>query len=342
MDAHVSREIRLRRYPTGMPTEGDFELAESPIPELDQGQVLVRNIYMSVDPYMRGRMSDRRRYAPGFQLGEPLTGGCVGQVVVSKDDQVGIGDYVLGGLGWREASVASGSELTKIDPEIAPIQAYLGVVGMPGMTAYVGLLDIGRAEAGETVFVSAASGAVGAIVCQIAKIRGCRVVGTAGSAAKTAWLLEEAGVDAAINYKEAQDLTAELSQHCPHGIDIYFDNVGGEHLEAALQNMNQHGRVVACGMISQYNATEPQPAPRNLFLIVGRRLRIQGFIVSDHSERRPEFIADMRRWIADGRIKWKETILEGLENAPRAFIGLFKGKNFGKMIVKVGPEDARG
>ena len=338
MDAHVSREIRLRRYPTGMPTEGDFELAESPIPELDQGQVLVRNIYMSVDPYMRGRMSNRRRYAPGFQLGEPLRGGCVGQVVDSRDGEFQIGDYVLGGLGWREYFASRSSELTKIDPDIAPIQAYLGVVGMPGMTAYVGLLDIGRAEAGETVFVSAASGAVGAIVCQIAKIKGCRVVGSAGSAAKIAWLLEEAGVDAVVNYKKSGDLASELAGHCPDGIDVYFDNVGGGHLEAALQNMNQHGRVVACGMISRYNATEPQPAPRNLFLIVGRRLRIQGFIVSDHNERRPEFMVDMKRWIADGSIKWKETILKGLENAPRAFIGLFKGENFGKMIVKVGPE----
>lgn len=340
MDAYVSREIRLRRYPMGTPTEGDFELAETPIPELAQGQVLVRNIYMSVDPYMRGRMTNRKRYAPAFQPGEPLTGGCVGQAVVSKDDRFQAGDYVLGGLGWREYFASSAAQLTKIDPVIAPIQAYLGIVGMPGMTAYVGLLDIGRAEAGETVFGSAASGAVGAIVCQIAKIKGCRVVGSAGTSEKVAWLLEEAGVDAVFNYKEAENLASELAEHCPNGIDVYFDNVGGQHLEAAMQNMNQHGRVVACGMISQYNATEPQPSPRNLFLVIGRRLRIQGFIVSDHNHRRREFIADMRHWIADGSIKWTETIVKGLENAPKAFIGLFKGENFGKMIVKVGPDPA--
>ena len=340
MDASVSREIRLRRHPIGMPTEGDFELAEAPIPVPAESQVLVRNIYMSVDPYMRGRMTDRKRYAPSFQLGEPLTGGCVGQVVVSKDDKLQIGDYVLGGQGWREYYASSGAQLTKIDPDTAPIQAHLGVVGMPGMTAYVGLLDIGQAEAGETVFVSAASGAVGAVVCQIAKIKGCRVVGSAGSSEKVTWLLREAGVDVVINYKEVDNLTAALSERCPDGIDVYFDNVGGQHLEAALQNMNNHGRIVACGMISQYNATEPQPSPRNLFLVVGRPLRIQGFIVSDHNVRRSEFNSDMKQWISDGRMKWRETIVEGLEDAPKAFIGLFKGENFGKMIVKVGPDPA--
>ena len=208
-----------------MPRERDFGLVTVPIPEPDEGQVLVRNIYMSVDPYMRGRISDRKRYTPPFQLGEPLTGGCVGQVVVSKSSLFQVGDYVLGQQGWREYYISSGTHLTKIDPHIAPIQTYLGTVGMPGMTAYIGILDIGRPKAGETVFVSAASGAVGAIACQIAKIVGCRVVGSAGSREKVAWLLDIAGVDAAFNYKEAEDLISELGAHCPNGIDVYFDNV---------------------------------------------------------------------------------------------------------------------
>jgi NADPH-dependent curcumin reductase CurA len=334
----VSREIRLRNRPAGLPSEDDFELVEVPVPELDAGQVLVRDIYMSVDPYMRGRMFDRPSYAAPFQIGQALTGGCVGQVVQSRNRDYPVGDYVLGMQGWREYYVSNGSDLTAIDPNVAPIQAYLGVVGMPGMTAYVGLLDIGQPKEGETVFVSAASGAVGSVVCQIAKIKGCRVVGSAGSDEKVAWLLDQAGVDAAFNYKKVDDLTAELGAHCPKGLDIYFESVGGEHLQAALRHMNLFGRIVLCGMISQYNATEPQPGPSNLSLAVGKRLLLKGYIVSDHYDRRPHFLVDMAAWIAQGKIKWRETIVEGIENAPRAFIGLFKGENFGKMLVKVGPD----
>ncbi len=211
---------------------------------------------------------------------------------------------------------------------------------MPGMTAYVGLLDIGRPKAGETVFVSAAAGAVGAVACQIAKIKGCRVVGSAGSSGKVAWLMEEAGIDAAFNYKEADDLAAVVGKHCPNGIDIYFENVGGDHLEVALQHMNPFGRIVVCGMISQYNASEPPPGPRNLAMLMIKRLLLQGFLVSDHSDRLPQFYADMSQWLAEGRIKWKETIVEGIENAPRAFIGLFKGENLGKMLVRIGSENS--
>ncbi len=312
-----------------------------PIPEPSDGQVLVRNIYMSVDPYMRGRMVDRKSYVPPFQLGEPLSGGCIGQVVQSRVGEFQVGDLVLSMLGWREYYVSNGSRLTKIDPGTAPIQAYLGVAGMPGMTAYVGLLDIGQPNEGDTVFVSAASGAVGSVVCQIAKIKGCRVVGSAGSDEKVAWLRREAGIDAAFNYKQVQRLGAELGNHCPGGIDIYFDNVGGEHLQAALARMNLFGRVVLCGMISQYNVTEPLPGPSNLGLAIARRLTLKGFLVQDHSDRLPDFHADMAKWIAEGRIKWKETIVEGIENAPRAFIGLFKGENFGKMLVKIGPDPVR-
>jgi NADPH-dependent curcumin reductase CurA len=300
--------------------------------------VLVRNLYISVDPYMRGRMSDRASYVPPFPLGEPLQGGCVGQVVQSNGGNVPVGDYVSGFNGWREYYVSDGSDLTRIDPKPAPLQSYLGVMGMPGLTAYVGLLDIGQPKEGETVFVSAAAGAVGSVVCQIAKIKGCQVVASAGTGEKVRWLREEAKVDAAFNYKKVDDLSAELARLCPNGIDIDFENVGGAHLQAALDRMNRFGRVVLCGMISQYNATEPLSGPGNLFLAVTRRLKLQGFIVSDHVDRRPQFLTDMSRWIREGRIRWNETILDGIENAPKAFVGLFQGENIGKMLVQVGPD----
>lgn len=337
MTETMSYEIRLKSRPIGVPRESDFELAKVLIPEPGEGEILVRNIYMSVDPYMRGRMIDRESYTPPFQLGKPLTGGSVGEVVISKGSEFQIGDFVLGMQGWREYYVSDGSGLTKIDPTIAPIQTYLGTIGMPGWTAYVGLLDIGRPKEGETVFVSAAAGAVGAIVCQIAKMKGCRVVGSAGSDNKIAWLMDEAGVDAAFNYK-TDNLVTELGKHCPNGIDIYFENVGGRQLEAAIWHMNTFGRIVLCGMISQYNATEPPKGPSNLNLAITNRLMLKGFIITDHLDRLPQFYADMGKWIAEGRIKWKETIVDGIENAPKAFIGLFKGENFGKMLVRIRPD----
>jgi NADPH-dependent curcumin reductase CurA len=280
-------------------------------------------------------MIEGKSYIPPFELGEPLTGGCVGQVVVSKGDQFNVGDYVLGDQGWREFYSSDEKFLTKIDPEIAPIQAYLGILGMPGFTAYIGLLEIGNLKEGETVFVSAASGAVGSVASQIAKIKGCRVVGSAGSDEKVAWLMDEAGIDSAFNYKAVKNLTSELNKHCPDGIDIYFENVGGKHLEAALQNMNTFGRIPVCGMISGYNATEPEPCPQNLVLVITKRLMLKGFIITDHYDKLSDFNADMSQWIAEGKMKWKETIVEGLENAPEAFIGLFRGENIGKMIVRV-------
>jgi NADPH-dependent curcumin reductase CurA len=334
----VSREIHLAHRPIGLPRESDFKMVEVPIPEPGQGKVLVRNIYMSVDPYMRGRMIDRPSYVPPFQLGEPLAGACVGRVVASKSAIFQVGDYVSGTQGWREYYVSEETVLTRIDPLLAPIQTYLGALGMPGMTAYVGLLHIGLPKAGETVLVSAASGAVGAAASQIAGIKGCRVIGSAGSKEKVSWLVNEAGIEGAFNYKEAGDLVAAVGKCCPNGIDVYFENVGGKHLEAALEHMNPFGRVVLCGMISQYNSTQPEPGPHNLFYVTTKRLKIQGFIVSDHLDRRPQFLTDMGQWMREGRIKWKETIVEGIENAPRAFIGLFKGENFGKMLVKIGPD----
>ncbi len=330
-----SREIHLKNRPVGLPKPSDFEFVTVTVPRPQAGQMLIRNVYMSVDPYMRGRMVDRKSYTPPFQLGEPLTGGCVGQVVQSDGGSLAEGDYVLGFQSWREFYVSDGSGLVKLDPDSNPLQAYLGALGMPGQTAYFGLLEVTKPQKGETVFVSAASGAVGAIVCQIAKIKGCRVVGSAGSDEKVAWLLNEAGVDAAFNYKKVDNLTKALAQHAPDGIDIYFENVGGEHLEAALTLMNQFGRVAVCGLIAQYNATEPVPGPRNLATIIGKRIMLKGFIVSDYRDRYAEFYHDMETWIAAGQIIWRETIYEGLEKAPQAFIALFTGDNFGKMVVKI-------
>ena len=333
-----SREIRLKNRPEGLPRESDFELAEVELPQPAEGEIMVQNVYMSVDPYMRGRMHDRKSYMPPFQLGKPLDGGCIGRVIESKNGPFQVGDYVVGMLGWREYFVSDGQGLFKVEPGIAPIQAYLGTLGMPGLTAYAGLLSIGKPEEGETVFVSAAAGAVGSVACQIAKLKGCRVVGSAGSDDKVSWLLDEAGIDAAFNYRKVADVTTEVGKKFPKGIDVYFENVGGVHLEAALEHMNDYGRIVMCGMISMYNATEPVPGPTNLAYVIGKKLTMQGFIVIDHFDKMQQFYKDMAKWISEKRIKWKETVVDGLENAPGAFTGLFKGENFGKMIVRIGPD----
>lgn len=336
----VSREIRLKSHPVGLPTRENFEVVSVSLPEPSAGEVLVKNIYMSVDPYMRGRMIDRKSYTPPFQIGEAMSGGAVGRVVASLNDAFQEGSYVMSMMGWREHFISDGRDLTPIDPKLAPIQAYLGTFGMPGFTAYYGLLEIGRPQAGETVFVSAAAGAVGSVVCQIAKIKGCRVVGSAGSERKVAWLKESIGVDAAFNYKTAGQLPVELGKHAPNGIDVYFDNVGGDHLEAAIEQMNAFGRVVCCGMISLYNATAPVAAPRNLTSIVGKRLSLKGFIISDHWDQLARFQADMAGWLSSGDIHWEETIVEGIEQAPQALIGLFTGENLGKMLVKLTPDSS--
>jgi len=338
MNAKISREIRLKSRPAGMPDEGNFELVATHIPEPRDGEVLVRNIYMSVDPYMRGRMNERKSYVPPFELGKPLEGHCVGKIIASRSDLFNPGEWVQSMFGWREYYLSNGTGLLKIEPGAAPLQAYLGVLGMTGFTAYVGLLDIGQPREGESLFVSAASGAVGSIVCQIGKIKGCRVAGSAGSARKIDWLKQAAGIDAALNYKETDDISAAVERLCPDGIDMYYENVGGRHLPAALAHMNNYGRIILCGMISQYNADKPGPGPANLFLAISKRLRLQGFIISDHLDRHGQFISDMRQWISDGKIRWKETIVDGIENAPKAFTGLFKGENFGKMLVRVGSE----
>jgi NADPH-dependent curcumin reductase CurA len=345
MIQRTGKEIRLTQYPVGLPTENIFEIVKVDIPEPKEGEFLVRNIWMSVDPYMRGRMrspEETKSYIDSFQLNKSIEGGCIGQVFESKNSQFKIGEYVLGNSGWREYWLSNGNGIIKINSNnIAPLRSYLGVLGMPGLTAYVGLLNIGKLNEGkDSVFISAAAGAVGSIACQIAKIKGCHVVGSAGSEEKVNWLLDEVKLDYAFNYKTVgeNNLSSELKKACPEGIDLYFDNVGVKHLEAALDNIKTFGRIVLCGMISQYNVTVPSVGPSNLFLAVTNRIRLQGFIVRDHYDMLDEFHSSMSKWISEGKIKWKETIVEGLENAPRAFIGLFKGENFGKMLIKIGPE----
>lgn len=330
-----SRQIELKSRPEGVPTKDNFKLAEVSLLPTAEGEFLVQNEWMSVDPYMRGRMSDSNSYVEPFQIGEPLIGSCIGKVVESRHENFAEGDYVLGSLGWRDMWKSTGEGVSKVDPNIAPLQSYLGVLGMTGMTAWAGLTRVANLKPGSTVFVSAASGAVGSIVCQIAKAMNCRVIGGAGKAEKIKWLIEKAHVDEAFNYKETEDLSAKLRSLAPEGIDVYFDNVGGNHLEAALDNMKVHGVIVACGMISAYNATEAVSAPRNLFKIIGKRVRMEGMLVGDHLHARDQFLKVMSGWIETKAIIWQETVTDGLDNAPSAFIGLFGGENMGKSLVRL-------
>jgi NADPH-dependent curcumin reductase CurA len=318
--------------------ESDFELAETPIPAPAEGEILIRNAYFSVDPYMRPRMSETRSYAASFELGAPMPGGAVGRVEESRNPAFSVGDWVLHGLGWREWALSDGTAVRVIDPAVAPVSTALGVLGMPGLTAYHGIFEIGRPKEGEVVFVSGAAGAVGSAAGQMAKIAGCTVIGSAGSAEKLAWL-RELGFDGVFDYHEQPPRDA-LRELAPDGIDIYFDNVGGDHLEAAIGALRMHGRIVACGSISLYNASEPPPGPRNMFMVVTKRLLMQGYIISDHFAEFPEFLERAGTWLREGRLRHRETVVEGIENAPAAFIGLFTGENIGKMLVQVGPGPA--
>ena len=329
-----TREVRLAARPAGEPKPSDFEVAEVELPDPSPGELLVRNAFMSVDPYMRGRMNDVRSYVPPFELGKPLEGGAVGEVVASGDERFEPGRHVLHQLGWREHAIVHAGAAREIDPGLAPDSAYLGVLGMPGLTAYVGLLDTAGLRDGDAVFVSAAAGAVGSLAGQIAKVRGSRVVGSAGSPEKVAFLTDELGFDAAFDYHDG-DISQLLSDAAPDGIDVYFDNVGGEHLVAAIGALRQQGRVALCGAISVYNATERPPGPWNLPLAIGKRLTLRGLIVSDHFDRFPDFVRDVGGWLREGKIRYRETVVEGLENAPEAFIGLLRGENLGKMVVKL-------
>jgi NADPH-dependent curcumin reductase CurA len=331
----TSREIRLKSRPVGMPKAENFELASVELGAPGPGEVQVRNTWMTVDPYMRGRMNDMKSYVPPFQIGEALQGGAIGEVVVSNDPSLKVGDLVSSNNGWREAFNAPASTVQKVDTHGLPPEALLGVAGMPGLTAYAGLLKIAALKDGDVVFVSGGAGAVGSLVCQIAKLKGHKVIATAGGPDKVKFLKEELGVDVAIDYKASKNLTADLMAAAPEGIDVYFDNVGGEHLEAALNAAKPFARFAICGMISMYNASAPVPGPANLALIIGKQLRVEGFIVSSSWDMMPAFLKDLAEWHAAGKLKWKQTVREGIENAPAAFMGLFSGENFGKMLVKL-------
>ena len=330
----TSREVRLKSRPEGLPTAANFEVASVELPAPGPGQVQVRNHFMSVDPYMRGRMYDRPSYVPPFQIGEALQGGAVGEVIASNDPAFKVGDTVQSMFGWREAFNAEAKTVQKLETHGLPLQAFLGVAGMPGMTAYAGLLRIGGLKEGDVVFVSAAAGAVGSVVCQIAKIKGHTVIGSAGGPEKAAFL-KSIGVDHVIDYKATPDLKAALRAAAPKGIDVYFENVGGEHLEAAIDSARPFARFALCGMISQYNETGEPKGPSNIIQAVGKSLKLEGFIVSNHYDMLPDFLRDMSGWIASGQLKWKDTIDEGIEAAPGAFIKLFKGENIGKLVLKV-------
>jgi NADPH-dependent curcumin reductase CurA len=329
-----AREVQLLHRPDGMPRPEDFRIVEVDVGTPGPDEVLVKNICMSVDPYMRGRMVERRSYVPPFELGATLTGGAIGRVVASNHTKFAPGDIVESNFGWRELFVAAGSALNPLGALTAPPSAYLGVLGMPGMTAYVGLLEVGQLKDGETVFVSGAAGAVGSIVGQIAKLHGCRVVGSAGGAAKVAYLSHELGFDYAFDY-HAGNLEAQLTTGAPDGIDVYFDNVGGDHLQAAINHMRGFGRIALCGAISMYNAKTPPPGPNNLTLAIGLGLTLRGFIVSHFNHLRGQFRHDMEQWVASRRIVYRETTLIGIERAAEAFIGLFEGANTGKMVVQL-------
>ncbi|MER6594141.1 NADP-dependent oxidoreductase [Micromonospora purpureochromogenes] len=330
----TNREIHLASRPQGWPTADNFRLVQTEVPTPGPGQIVVRNQFMSVDPYMRGRMNDVKSYVPPFQLGAPLDGGAVGEVVASEADGVKVGDTVLHGLGWREYALLDAKAARPVDPTIAPVSAYLSVLGMTGLTAYAGLLDVAGLKPGESVFVSAAAGSVGSLVGQIAKLKGAgHVVGSAGSAAKVE-RLKALGFDAAFDYHDGP-VRDSLRAAAPNGVDVYFDNVGGDHLEAAISAMNLHGRAAICGMIAQYNDTEPPAAPRNLAMVIGKRLTLRGFLVSDHGNLREQFVRDVSGWLRDGKLTYDETIVDGIENAPEAFLGLLRGENLGKMLVRV-------
>ena len=329
-----AREVHLVSRPQGEPVPSNFAVVETEIPDPAAGEVLVRNLYLSVDPYMRGRMNDVKSYVPPYELDRVMEGGAIGEVVASTVQSHAVGDLVLHGLGWRELAVGPAKGFKVLQRTDVPPSYHLGVLGMPGLTAYAGLFEVAGFSQGETIFVSGAAGAVGSIVGQLAKARGGTVIGSAGSAEKVAWLTDELGFDAAFDYKTAP-VAESLRAAAPDGIDVYFDNVGGEHLEAAIGSLKVHGRVAICGMISAYNSTTAPAAPRNLGQIVAKRLRLQGLLVRDHSHLQEEFLREVAAMLADGRVKAHETVEEGIESAVDAFLGLLAGRNTGKMVVRV-------
>lgn len=329
-----NRQFVLAARPVGLPKESDFKLVETPIPTPQENQFVARALYLSVDPYMRGRMNDVKSYAPAVQIGEVMVGGVVSQVTESKHPGFQVGDIVSGNFCWQEYALSDGKGVRKVDPNLAPISTALGVLGMPGLTAYFGLLDICNPQPGETVVVSGAAGAVGSFVGQIAKIKGCRVVGIAGSDDKIDYLVNELDFDAAFNYKTVENYYGKLRELCPKGIDVYFDNVGGEITDAVLRQINLKARISICGQISQYNLEKPELGPRLLGMLIVSRAKIEGFLVSDYAARFDEGIQPLAAWIKDGKLQYRENVIEGFENMPRAFIGLLQGENTGKQVVK--------
>ncbi len=344
MNTLTNRRIVLAARPQGAPQSSDFSMISEPIPDLGEGEIISRTIYLSLDPYMRGRMNEGKSYAAPVEIGETMCGGTVSQVLKSNNPEFAKDDYILTYDGWQEYAVSDGKGARKLDPTQAPISTAVGVLGMPGMTAYMGLLEIGQPQSGETVVVAAATGAVGSNVGQIARLKGCRVVGIAGSREKCEFALNELGFDACINYKDA-GFRDSLKTVCPKGIDVYFENVGGMVFEAIIPLLNFQSRIPVCGLIAHYNDTElpsgPNVLPKLMRMVLTQRVTIQGFIVSDFSNKQGAFLHDMSKWIADGKIKYKEDIVEGLDNAVGAFQGLLKGNNFGKLLIQVSEDSTR-
>jgi len=331
--------VLLANRPEAEPSPSDFRLERGEVPEPGEGEVLLRTIYLSLDPYMRGRMRDVKTYVEPQPLDEVMEGAVVGEVLESRHDEYEAGDHVLAQTGWQEYAAADGELLMPVDPELAPLSYYLGILGMPGLTAYVGLLDIAEPREGETVLVSAASGAVGSVVGQLARIRGCRVVGIVGTDEKCRYITDELGYDAAIN-RRTQTIDDALQETCPDGIDVYFENVGGDILKTVLWHLNPHARIPLCGLIAEYNEPELPPGP-NLTPVLINRVRIQGFIVMDHFDRQPDFFADVAGWLQEGEMTYREDVVRGLEKAPEAFLKLFDGDNFGKLVVQVSEDPGR-
>lgn len=340
---HSNRQLTLAARPVGAPKADDFALQEAAIPNPKQGEMVLRTVFLSLDPYMRGRMSDAKSYAEPVAVGDTMVGGTVSRVHTSQHPDFNVGDWVLSYHGWQDYALSNGEGLIKLDPQQAPPSYALGVLGMPGFTAYMGLLDIGKPKSGETLVVAAATGAVGAMVAQIGKLKGCRVVAIAGGSEKCTYALNNLGVDACIDHK-ADDFAQQLANACPDGIDVYFESVGGKVLDAVLPLLNTGARIPVCGLISQYNATSLPDGPDRLGQLMGmmlvKRMTMKGFIIfDDYAHRYPEFAKDMAQWLTEDKLHYKEQLVDGLENAPQAFIGLLKGENFGKLVIRVGEDD---
>jgi NADPH-dependent curcumin reductase len=333
MAAPMNRQIVLKSRPEATPSLDNFSLVESPVPEPGEGEVLIRTLYLSLDPYMRGRMNAAKSYANPVEVGATMVGGTVGEIVASKNPKFAVGDIVLAAGGWQDYAVSNGAGLRKLDPAAAPVTTALGVLGMPGLTAYAGLLEAGQPKAGDTVVVAAASGAVGSVVGQIAKIKGCRAVGIAGGADKCRFVVGTLGFDACVDHR-APDFREALAAACTDGIDVYFENVGGAVQQTVWPLLNDFARVPVCGLIAQYSLAAPMPGP-DMFTVLRKRLTVRGFIVTDFAAKQADFLRDAGEWVRSGRLKYREDIVDGLENAPTAFLGLLQGKNFGKLLVRV-------